>query len=486
MSLPAVVRTGLVLLLGGASLGSIATQASAAGLDTRPADPIVLTGSRLPTLLGAPPNRIVAFRWAGGWQQKPVQVDQRARLDLGAAYGQPPAGVTALSYTDPGTFIGPDPKPNLDVDDEVAMMSRDSGSAAPGVGNPSGTIAGSGVELQVRDPLAPGKAGYLYLFKSNGSRDPSAGRHYVQYDFRLLSGGYKQTYDTASGPNPENSTVHSPYYDQHFGDRWIDDQLRLRAGGASGVDILDRHKNLFAPGNCVRSEDTFSSGEGAFVINKSGPVRAIRTYVGANSGPYTERQHLFYDRREDIATFLRVHAIPGVMDFFDYSPAATGMTYRNSFNPAGVRIDGKPESPTAGASTWEQVSGSQGGLAIVHALDADTPLTVGSYYLDDSSPGGGSETQCTGDGAAYGASGLRVTSPIPNTDPRNGSASSSHGHPAPVLRVARDEHPCGPEAGAGDRDAADGPGSRPLSGVPPRRHYLPVCSVDVQLTPRAA
>jgi hypothetical protein len=279
----------------------------------------------------------------------------------------------------------------------------------------------------VRDPLAPGRLGHLYLFRSRGGRDPSAGRRYVDYDFHLLSGDYKQTYDLDSGPNPESSTVDSPYYSQHFSDRWIDDQLRLHAGHATGVDILDRHKNLFAPGNCVRSEDTFSAGEGAFVTNKGGPVRAIRAYLGANSGPYTERRHIFYDRREDITTFLRVHQIPGVMDFFDYSPAAAGMTYRNTLNPAGVRIDGIPDSPVAGQFTWEQVSGRQGGLSIVNSFAADTPLTVSSYYLDDSSPGGGAETQCTGDGAAYGASGLRVTSSIPNTDPRLGPAAQVTG-----------------------------------------------------------
>jgi hypothetical protein len=395
----------------------------AAGLQTRPADPVVLTGARVPSLLGAKPGRVVAFRWAGGWQQKPVQVDERAKLDLGAAYHQGPAGVTALTYTDLDTFIGPDPDPMLDGNDEIALMARDSGARAAGSGDPSGTVRGSGVEVEVRDPLVNGPVGYLYLYRSEGSRSPSAGRTYVHYDFHLLSGGYKGTYDLASGPNPENSTVRSSYYDQRFSDRWIDDQLRLRSGTSSGVDILDRHKNLFAPGECVRSEDTFSAGEGAFVINKSGPVRAIRTYVGANSGPYTERQHLFYDRREDITTVLRVHPIPGVMDFFDYSPAASGMTYRNGLNPAGVRINGVPDSPVAGASPWEQVSGAQGGLAIVHSLVSDTPLTVGSYYLDDSSPGGGAETQCTGDNAAYGASGLRVTSAIPNTDPRLGAAA---------------------------------------------------------------
>ena len=102
------------------------------------------------------------------------------------------------------------------------------------------------------------------------------------------------------------------------------------------MDILDRAKAQFAPGNCGRSEDTFNDAEGAFIANKSGPVRAIRSYIGANSGPLTQREHIFYERREDIRTFLRVHAIPGIMDYFDYSPAASGMTYKNNVNTGGV------------------------------------------------------------------------------------------------------------------------------------------------------
>ena len=85
----------------------------------------------------------------------------------------------------------------------------------------------------MRDPLAAGPVGYLYLFRSDGTRNPSAGKSYVKYNFNLVSGGYKGTYDTAAGPNPENSTVHSPYFDQHFSDRWIDDQLHLRSGGST-------------------------------------------------------------------------------------------------------------------------------------------------------------------------------------------------------------------------------------------------------------
>ncbi len=242
----------------------------------------------------------------------------------------------------------------------------------------------------------------------------------MNYDFNLLSGNYKTTYKLQDGPNPENSTVTTPYYTDHFSDRWLNDQLKVTTAGSSGVDILDRAKAQFAPGNCGRSEDTFDDAEGAFIANKSGPVRAIRSYIGANSGPLTQREHIFYEQREDIRTFLRVHAIPGVMDYFDYSPAASGMTYKNNLNTGGVTIDGTPDTvATAGALTWESVDGGQGGLSIVHTNQTDIAgFGSSSYYFDDSTPGSGAEFQCTGDSTAYGNSGPWITQSIPNTDPR--------------------------------------------------------------------
>ena len=124
--------------------------------------------------------------------------------------------------------------------------------------------------------------------------------------------------------------------------------ITVKAGTATGADIVDRHKALFAPGYCGRSEDTFNDAEGAFIANVVGPLRAIRSYIGANSGPYTQRTHVFYDQREDILTDLRVHAIPSVMDFWDYSPAASGMRYTNDRNLSGVIVDGEPRARQRG------------------------------------------------------------------------------------------------------------------------------------------
>ena len=106
----------------------------------------------------------------------------------------------------------------------------------------------------------------------------------------------------------------------------------------------------------------------------------------------------------------------GIMDFFDYSSAAIGMTYANSLNTGGaITIDGMADAPVRGAMTWEMVEGVQGAIVISHSIVTDIPgFVYSSYYLDDSTP---TPTDCTGDAFAYGASGIWVQQAIPNTDP---------------------------------------------------------------------
>ncbi len=421
-------RAGIAVLAVVPLLGLAACSvAGPASTLMRPADPVVITGADVPALVGAAPGDIVAFKYttADGWAQVPVQVDERKVVNFGTAYHGAANGVNVLAYADPNTYAGADTNPALDADDEIAFMARDSGGRPPAYSEPAGVVANSGIQVLVADPLAVQadnnallRTGTVYLFKRSAALDPGAGKSYVNYQFQLASGDYKTTYKFQDGPNPENSTITTPYYQHHFGDRWMSDSIKVTAPGASGVDILDRHKNLFAPGNCGRSEDTFDDAEGAFIVNKSGPVRAIRSYIGANSGPNTQREHIFYDQREDVHTYLRVHTIPGIMDFFDYSPAAAGMQYTNDKNTTGVTIDGVPDSVTTGVPAWEKVDGPQGALTSVESFATSFAApTSTNYYLDDSTPAAGAETQCTGDGFAYGSSGTRLTSEIPCTDP---------------------------------------------------------------------
>lgn len=404
-ALPALLLVLAVLHSPGAAYNSLG----------RDREPVVLTGAELAELLGADPGHIVAFRYEEGWVQIPVQVDERAVVDFGTVYGTAPTGYTFETYTDAGTFTGPDPDPTFDSDDEMVFMAGDAGaSSAAGPPEPAGTLPGTGIEIRVTHPVLTISA-YVYLFVSDGTLDPGAGTSYVQYDFDLLSGPYLTTYNTMSGPNPEDTWVTSDAYGVHFSDRWVRDETRVHRDGATGVDILDRHRNLFAPGNCTRSEDTFSAGEGALIVNRGGPVRVLRGYCGANSGPTTNRIHAFYAEQEVILTDLRVHAISGILDIFDYSPDAAGMTYSNDLNTAGVTVDGVPDVVTPGELAWELVSGQQGALSHVSSIVTDIPdFTYTSYYSDDVTP---PETQCTGDDYEYGASGAWVDHDIPNTDP---------------------------------------------------------------------
>jgi hypothetical protein len=384
----------------------------------RPIDPVVLTGAQAPGLIGAEPNRVVAFRASSqGWAQLPVQVDERRTTTIAAIYNLPPGqfgGSTDVSvnvYADPNTFTGADPTAMLDADDEIVFMARDAGGDAGNLSAPPGTT-GAGVEVAIHDPAAPATLGYVYLFRSDGSLDPGAGKSYVGYTFALNSGDYKTTYRRTDGPNPENSTITGATYKAHFSDRWLLDHVSLTLGDRPGVDLIDRVMYRF-PGLCVRNEDTFDDGEGAFVVNKVGPVRALRGYVGANSGPNTQATHAFYDTALETTIDLRVHAIPGVGATLDLNQQATGMTFRNPQVPNGVAIDGNPEAVPAGAPSWWTMTGSQGNLGVAASFQTNLGLTGQTYYQDDLTPTG----QCTGDGQAVGEAGSFFNTNIACTDP---------------------------------------------------------------------
>jgi hypothetical protein len=388
----------------------------------RDGEPVVLKGSDIPCIVHWPVWAILAYRYdeiLDEMVQIPIQVDEMAEVDFGTIYGTDPTGFTVLTYTDTTTFTGPDPDTLFDYDDELVFMAKDAGPKSQ-VSCPITPGCPWYAVIRLEHPLT-GDSAFVYIYAAYEPGHQSAGENRVSYTFDLLSGEYKTTYSTEAGPNPENSTVTTGAYSVHFSDRWIRDETGVTAGGAPGTDILDRHKNLFAPGDCARSEDTFSAGEGAFIINRDGAVRSIRGYIGANSGPTTYRIHTFYEEREEILTALRVHPISGIMDFFDYSPDASGMTYVCESDESGAAIDGSPDivNTFPGFYRYEGVTGAQGTLAYRHFIESDfAPSTDETfYYLDDDSP---SVTQCTGDDYAYGSSGLWHNAAIPNTDPYAG------------------------------------------------------------------
>ena len=432
-------------LLGAATVGMLVAAPSAfAGYQGR-GDPVVLGGAALGELDGVAGSDLAAFRYRdpkhgkARWRQVPVQLDERKLVDFGGVpgdnaapgvdgtvYGTAPIGQQALQYADPDTFVGADSVAGLDSDDEVALIAGDSGEkAGKKAKRPQGVRGKTETRVKFTDPLG-GPKGFIYLFASKGGLDSSAGRDYVRYTFDLASGDYKSTYKRANGPNPESSTIDTDAYSIGFSDRWYYDALAIKAGGASAVDILDGFKFQFGPLTCQRSEATFNDAEGAFVANLDGPVRAIRSYVGANSGPLTERTHIFYPDRHLIVTDLRVHPVPGPLTYHDLSAAGLGMTYLDSVNQAGVAVDGNPDALADSVSSWHLWSGAQGSLfsadRLVSSFATELLASASNWYLDDATPA--PNLQCWGDAEAYGQAGLRSTYSMPNTDPRSSPAAT--------------------------------------------------------------
>lgn len=380
----------------------------------RPIDPVVLSGKDLSMFIGKSPNDIVAFKYSNSnWTQIPVQIDEKVVLDIVAPYGPyavskfgtSSTGIKETFYADVATYVGADTDAAFDGDDELVFMIKDAGEKTS-ASDPDGVSTGSRIQVSITDPL-DNKTDYAYLFENAGTLKQDAGASYVTYNFKLSNGGtYPGGFNFGSVRNNEDSRLTTNNYSWRFAAEWISDELKITTGGATNTDLLDRHKNFYRNGICLRSEDTFSDGDNAFATNKSGPIRAIRSIMGANSGPLTQRTHIFYQARQDIITNLRLHSIASIYDALDYNSNANGMKYSNNNNTTAVTINGSKDAVTTGDLSWELASGSKGSVVILHRRSttfSSAEATFKSYYDDNKLK---PASNCTGDGQAWGTSGI--------------------------------------------------------------------------------
>ncbi len=458
----------------------------------RSSDPVVLTGSQVPGLEGADPQHVVAFSHNGStWHQIPVQVDERDLVSPGEIQHLPtssypklygtatpyeilvytPPPTTTAGYTTWSTYTPPDSDPSLDADDEISFLANDAGRTTDAAA-PPGVDAASRTPLYLTDPI-DGHTGTVYLFTSPPLTGGSAGTTGVDYTFSLDSGDYRDTYhigpsalapNDANSPNPEHSTVTTPFYSLGFSDRWLNDALTIHHNGSSGADLLDRSKYFAVTGGCSRTENTFDAiigYTGEFVVNISGPVRAIRSGMGANSFTYTVLTDVFYPNRQDTTIELRGHAgMPGFGQADDLATDLEGMTYSDPSNTR-VPVDGVADSVTPITSTtddalppsWQVVSGPAGTMITTRSLTTDLDLDVATTYRDDRAT-----KVCTGDGSTWGQAGLDVMSPVnsvPNTDP---TLSADPGH----LTSQRTRYYSGPDFSLDDVPALDARAHTPI------------------------
>lgn len=440
----------------------------------RPEDPVVLTGSQLPALIGVGVDRIFGYRYSGaGFRPKPIQIDERALVRYNKVYGgcYTYSQASFLAYTDEDTYTGGDPLPNFDADDELVFLARDAGGKAPAnAPAPANVDPGSGIELVLENP--PGLTGgpaYFYLFTSSTNAQPPSSE--VDYSFVLTASQqpacvsaqctdpldpdqtYKCYYDTTDGVglgnlNPEQSSIESDYYRLHFRGRWEKDELVLKMNNVPDLDILEIARFGSLPYSCLRRVDIFDAKHGAFIANIEGPVRAIRSYIGATSGYVTYRTHRFYRQREDVETVFHIHPISGipVSDLMEYNANALGMTFMTDVDVTGKTVDanGDMEFANDGLNNltlheWELLSGPQGSFFthfripvasyVASGNDPEDTLLRGfyidrpSFYVECGPPCGAASAD--EDNKHYALSGWRIMPTLPydpantciNTDP---------------------------------------------------------------------
>jgi hypothetical protein len=397
---------------------------------------------------GVPVDEIAAYRWNGKkFVEVPVQVDQRfpyflanGRSDFSvysgtdeeltyawapdahatgeeawkkafgdclARYATAEENAALPAYVNPApdgsldtagyTGAMQDPVPTLDDDDEIVVMARDAGPAAPrGAAVPKDAIGG-GQAVKIADPLAPATAAYVYLFRrAGGSTFTAATSPYVamtraanadewidRHSFAPDDPEKLGTSNTGYGPNlpgtvcrtdPRNDggvtaldgesrastdrfprdgmTVTTPTYQTAATGRWMVRDFRVTKPGAEydfGPDLVSRWKGRAfqqSPDSTIsvvgfEDEQVNWEANSALLGWRAGPVRAIREVWGADSGTNVTKTELYYRDADVFSYHVRVHPIPpdGLYTSWNYNPGAVS-TYYTLARPAGVAVDG--------------------------------------------------------------------------------------------------------------------------------------------------
>ncbi|MEM1324884.1 MAG: T9SS type A sorting domain-containing protein [Bacteroidota bacterium] len=197
---------------------------------------------------------------------------------------------------------------------------------------------------------------------------------------------------------------------------------RITADTASGINILDRQQyfnSASSSASCNRSETGFSWKSGTIIANINGPIRGIRSTMGAQSGIFMQLELIFTRCRTENRFFYRIHPSIGYYEVRDFNTSAIGMMFYDDQNPNGVLIDGEDdELETTDLAEWSLTVGEPGAIAETYQYKTNIQLGTEQQFEDETVEGytgmyhsdmGDDEPRtCTGDGASYGANGFFI------------------------------------------------------------------------------
>lgn len=382
LSLALLMPTLLLLALGAAT--SAAQPDTATNTLTRQRDAVVVNGAALPALASAPLDELFLYRFDGAdWQQIPFQFDE--------------VDPVSNSYVITGDG-------SLDPADELAFLAQDAGQPAPAgrwIDDPTST-GFPRYELTVSDPLHPGEAATVYLYRSLALA-PSFGPPYIAV---------------------ADDTVTTPFFAATVNFSETLGLTALELNGA-GQDIVDQSHlsikgRIFVVVPVQYCEDdilALITDTTSFPSGLPPGDRPVRFVSGPadGSGPAVYPASLRTVAGPiDLGAIAGSIGIPGVtLDEFRISldlrnPAASGFAparfHANTIAAAGVPIDGAPDSVPTTLAAWTQINGSQGSVVQLNSVQT-AGTSAFTYYLDNASA---TAADCHGTDGAFGESGVRI------------------------------------------------------------------------------
>lgn len=349
---------------------------------TRVDDPVVMECSRFTRLLGSAMDSLTLMAHSDGrWAPVPFQLDQRKPNGDYAFVSGPEAGV--------------DPDPNLDANDEMVFMAKDSGDRVLGEKKPDG--ADEIMEIEIIDPKN-GNKGWLYLARFPGAA-PRSDIDYIRIEIdeakryrRVISYEY-----IVGGPIDR-------VYPDYIAARELPD-------GSEGLDVLDRLKirgtMKLAGGFTVpiKADEMIRSKDKAYT---DGPIRVLHLTEGymdfqgikfrgtGYSTVFYYPNHVIVpvtmDASSALARFLMKAvsevSINGYMDFNSNVYGSYVFDGANPHNP-GIILDGRMSEAERNMDTntpieWVAGFGPQGAIIARLTISGEgVHAKKYTYYVDD-------------------------------------------------------------------------------------------------------
>lgn len=373
----------IAVLLAFRGVAAVNAQAGAPKTLTRNLEPVVIKGSQVAQLLGAPADDLFVYTFAGNnlAGQIPVQVD---KITAAGAY----------TVTQPAL---------LAANDEIVFMAGDLGDRPAGtlLLTQTLTISPTWYEITVTDPLDPAKQGWAYLVRSSHltQTNPTDYADFDTLNRRINTANYSLGFaSTYPGLN------------------------HLTLGGSP--NLLDRTKLrvIFTLFGVSVSLTEIDLDDPQTNLIKDGPVRVIvQQKVAATPGGIISQAGL---NTTNLAYAALVQStaqitfslpalvqISAVRSSADFNSDAAGATFYNANTAGGVAVDGVVDSVAATPfSYWSQLSHAAGRLVQVYDPTAAGGVPA-NFYCDDNNwsatPNCDTPLQ-TGDSASYGDSGVLI------------------------------------------------------------------------------